>query len=202
MDYLISDIPYFQTPNDIFEMDLTNNQKMVYIYLCRCANNGKKAFPSMQTISDKCSIGKSTAKRSVYVLEEEGYITKQIRYKNGTNYSNVYKVDYGRVMVNLPSATVNLVGSTESRYKELPINKSLERNNISTSFENDGLDSFINDYCSERFGKQLRKSSSIVDLEVLQDMEREEIYEFLDDNVKTYDQCNLDYLATIQFRAM
>jgi hypothetical protein len=47
------EVPYFQVPNAIFEMDNLNlYEKSVYIYLCRCGNHGAQAFPSYQTIAD------------------------------------------------------------------------------------------------------------------------------------------------------
>ena len=90
MNYIISDIPYFQAPNDIFETDLTNNQKLIYLYLCRCTNNGKTAFPSYQTIANKCGMSKRNAIYCVKVLIERSFIVKQYRVKEGKNNSNLY----------------------------------------------------------------------------------------------------------------
>ena len=70
-------------------------------------------------------------------------------------------------------------------------------------FSNDGyLYNYLKKYTLERFDKTLRNTRNIIDIECLEDMEYEEVKEFLDDNIQTYDQCNLDYISTIQYRAM
>ncbi len=102
------DFPFFQAPNDIFNKDLIvidegeerkmkGNEKLVLLYLFRCVNNGKVAFPSYQTIAECCGINKRTAIKCIKVLVDSCYIIKKNRGKfeglqSSKNYSNVYNV--------------------------------------------------------------------------------------------------------------
>ncbi len=101
------DVPYFQVPNSIFDLDIIisavedvrgrkmrinremrASEKLVYIYLCRCANQGSRAFPSYADIARKCGISKRTAIRAIEVLRENGFLKKFTRRLQ----SNVYEL--------------------------------------------------------------------------------------------------------------
>ena len=101
-------VPYFQVPNSIFDLDLIisavedvhgrkkmkinremrASEKLIYIYLCRCANQGSRAFPSYADIAKKCGISKRTAMRAIEVLVENGFLKKFPRQLQ----SNVYEL--------------------------------------------------------------------------------------------------------------
>lgn len=93
----VKEIPYFQTPNDIFDKDLglDTYQKIIYVYLCRCGNNGATAFPGYTKIAKCCGMGRTAAIKHVKVLIEKGLILKHTRYDEAKdeNLSNVYEVD-------------------------------------------------------------------------------------------------------------
>jgi len=202
MDYLINEIPFFQTPNEIFECDLTSNEKIVFMYLCRCGNNGKKAFPSQQTIADKCSISKSTAKRAVNALVDNSYIIKERRFKEGYNKSNIYRVNYTRVTQNLPRVTMNLDRVTVNHYKELDIKNYEEKTNNLHLFQEDTHTILLalEDYTFKRFGKHIRKHdpNKIYNWMVLGfEDDTEEVF---DELITCYDNCNLDYLISVERR--
>lgn len=204
MDYLINEVPYFQTPNDIFECDLTSNEKIVFMYLCRCGNNGKKAFPSQQTIADKCSVSKSTAKRAVSILEWNGYIIKERRFKEGYNKSNIYRINYDRVTMNLPRVTENPCGVTVDHYKELSNKKYIEKTNILHHSDRmtSTLLNILNSFSLKTFGKPVRKHDpdKMYNWEELGYVEDEDIPALLQESITNYNYCNLDYLETIQGR--
>jgi DNA-binding transcriptional ArsR family regulator len=101
------DVPYFQVPNSIFDLDIIisvdetvrgrkmkvnremrASEKLIYIYLCRCANQGSRAFPSYADIARKCGISKRTAIRAIEVLRENGFLKKFSRRLQ----SNVYEL--------------------------------------------------------------------------------------------------------------
>lgn len=100
-------VPYFQVPNGIFDFDLnisdpkTNlprklspTEKLTYIYLCRCSNNGSTAFPSYNTIADKCGISRKTAMVAVKTLTDNNLISKQIRSKDYKHSeTNIYSIN-------------------------------------------------------------------------------------------------------------
>ena len=108
------DFPYFQCPNKIFDEDylpiydtvknITRNidvyEQMILIYLFRCCNNGKSAFPSYATISKKCRCSKRKAVLAVDNLFNSKYIIKKHRgfikdqeHQVNKNQSNVYYIN-------------------------------------------------------------------------------------------------------------
>jgi len=91
------EIPYFQVPNKIFDIDkgLTIYHKIVYLYLTRCANQGSTAFPSYSTIASRCSMSKRKAITTVQELVHKELLIKEIRMSDyqDMNLSNVYIVD-------------------------------------------------------------------------------------------------------------
>ena len=88
-------VPYFQVPNKIFDVEeLGKCEKLVYMYLARCGNQGSKAFPSYKTIADKCSMSRRKAIDAVKELKELGLVEKQERkYKPDTNKTNLYWIN-------------------------------------------------------------------------------------------------------------
>lgn len=103
-----AEIPYFQTPNSIFDLDIEviaeqrskikgvkevtvvkrpmkPHEKLVYIYMCRCGNNGGQAFPSYDKIAEKCGISRSSAIEVIKVLEKNNLIVKNYRQKLKSN---------------------------------------------------------------------------------------------------------------------
>ncbi len=199
-------VPYFQTPNEIFKMDLKTNEKLVYIYLCRCGNDGKNAFPSYQTIAKNCSIGKSTAIKCMNALVDKGLVVKQYRFKEGENYSNVYKVDYdlGGLPERLGGVAEKPGDITERPNKELDIKNQIEKNNNLHHSTNDGLSLYklLEAFSLDVFKKKLRKHNGSYDLECYNHMDGEDFTEMLYENIGSYDKCNFDYLQEIQFRFM
>ena len=94
LDQLKMEVPYFQVPNKIFDVEeIDTYEKLVYMYLARCANHGSTAFPSYNTIADKCSMSKRKAINCVKQLIEVGLIIKHSRkVEKDKNLSNVYEV--------------------------------------------------------------------------------------------------------------
>ena len=86
-----SDIkPFTMIKNAIIDSEniLSEHEKILYIVLLRYGN---KAFPSLSTLSKKCSFSKRTAQRTIDALIEKGLLKKKNRItkKNG-NTSNIY----------------------------------------------------------------------------------------------------------------
>lgn len=98
--YIKREVPFFQVDNEIFDLALPLNiyQKIVYIYLCRCSNQGAQAFPSYLTISKKCGMSRRKAIDTINELIELNLLQKEVRPKNNKeNLSNIY-------ILNEPSA--------------------------------------------------------------------------------------------------
>jgi predicted transcriptional regulator len=158
MNKIIMEVPFFQVPNDIFELGLSTNEMMVFFYLARCGNNGKVAFPSYNTIADKTGTSKSTVIRVIKNLEEKGLIVKQIRkdYETGRNKSNTYKVAVNLSQLKNDGVTQtqgivserNKDSVTVKPNKELSINNNIDKeiNNIHTLEKHKSDEEVFNKY--------------------------------------------------------
>lgn len=103
-DVIKMEVPYFQTPNDIFDLEIEikaeqikkngdkketvivkrpmkPQEKLVYIYFCRCGNNGSRTFPSYNKIANKCGLSRRTAIDAVGILKNNNFIVKRFRQK-------------------------------------------------------------------------------------------------------------------------
>jgi len=76
-NFMTTTTPYFYAYNAIFDAPVSSSAKLVYTYLCKCANAEGKCFPSHKNISDVCGIGVTTIKKSLNELESAGLIKIQ-----------------------------------------------------------------------------------------------------------------------------
>jgi len=84
---------WFWDSNEIFSSDLSAYAKLVRLYLARCANGDRQAFPSYNRIAKDCGISRDTAKRAIAELEDKGWIVKNIQIKDdGEHSSNIYSL--------------------------------------------------------------------------------------------------------------
>lgn len=92
------EVPYFQSPNSIFEVEgLTTYELATYLYLCRCGNQGSKIFPSYADIAYKINASAKTAQRAIQGLIDKKLIIKHNAYKkskhgNLSKASNIYEI--------------------------------------------------------------------------------------------------------------
>ena len=96
IDMIKFEVPFFQAPNGIFDLnlDIKTNTKLVYLYLCRCGNNGADAFPSYNKIAEVCGIGRRTAIDCVQELVDVNLLYKEGRKnEKGEATSNLYIVN-------------------------------------------------------------------------------------------------------------
>lgn len=107
---------YFKCDNNIFTVKgATRFAKLVYGYLCRCANKFGRSFPSHKDIAEKCSISVATVKRAIENLIACGLLNKECRTKDdGAKTSNLYTVIEPVVPVNKHSSQGNNPQFTKS----------------------------------------------------------------------------------------
>ena len=92
-DALIFESPYFQAPNDIFEVPgLDVYEKLIYLYLCRVGNSGNRIFPAYPDIAQKASCSPRKAQDSVGKLCTMRLIGK-IKNPQGSHLSNTYQIN-------------------------------------------------------------------------------------------------------------
>lgn len=77
---------YSMIPNEIFDAELTENQKIVLMYLFRLGNNGAPIFPSYPTIGAKCGMSRPVAINTIRELESLGIISKKKRHGGSNEY--------------------------------------------------------------------------------------------------------------------
>jgi len=85
---------WFYSYNMIFEQDISMQAKLIYLYLCRCADEEGQSFPSHSTIGEKCGIkSRQTVINALKELESIGLLTKENRNReDGGQTSNLYTI--------------------------------------------------------------------------------------------------------------
>ena len=85
---------FFMGPNAIFDQPISEHGKIIYLYLCRCADGDGNSFPSHSTIGEKCGIkSRQTVINGLRELEEARLLTKKSqRRANGGQTSNLYTI--------------------------------------------------------------------------------------------------------------
>lgn len=83
---------FFTSPDAIFDTDASLHGKMVYLYLCRCADSQAQSFPSIADICQKTGMKRTKCCESLNELEERGLLTREARYKGDSKErsSNLY----------------------------------------------------------------------------------------------------------------
>lgn len=139
MDQVSFETGYFFGPNEIFDHEKTDvYEKLVYLYLCRCANNSTSAFPSYQTIAEKCSMSRRKAVNVIDSLVEKKLLSKTVRRGDEKNQSNLYKVLSASAHHAPPSAQhapplvhdMHHPSAHGAPYKELFINNQFIKNQV------------------------------------------------------------------------
>jgi len=81
---------YFST---IYNDNLPIRAKAVYMYLRDRANEKRSCWPGINRIASDLEISRSTVKRALGDLMQNGYIEKELRYRvNGSYSSNLYTI--------------------------------------------------------------------------------------------------------------
>ena len=84
---------YFKVRSDIFDLQLTEKEIIVYMYLCSCSNKENECYPSLRQIAAACSISQSSVKSAMKELIERNLIIKDNQYReNGGRRNNLYKI--------------------------------------------------------------------------------------------------------------
>ncbi|MCL6612340.1 MAG: helix-turn-helix domain-containing protein, partial [Peptococcaceae bacterium] len=78
---------WFWDSNEVFNSGLSVNAIVVRLYLARCANGERQAWPSLNTIARSCGISKPTVIKALKELEEKGWITKKIQRRASLEYT-------------------------------------------------------------------------------------------------------------------
>ena len=134
---------YFKSPNNIFDIDISNIEKTIYLYLCRCSDCKGESYPSYASITKACGISESSAKRGIKKLVERGLITKKKRYKEDKSgkyeqTSNIYTLCElpSGISMTLPECHTDTTPSVSVTPEEQPNIKEFLRRNYFKSPNN------------------------------------------------------------------
>lgn len=85
---------WFYSYNMIFDQPISEHAKIVFLYLCRCADSEGQSFPSYKKIGSQCSIkSRQTVLNAIKELESIGLLTRESRKnKDGGQTSNLYTI--------------------------------------------------------------------------------------------------------------
>lgn len=84
---------YFKVRADIFELDLSEIETVVYMYLCSCTNKCGECYPSIRQIAEACGVSQTSVKTAIKQLIEKGLILKINQYReDGGKRNNLYKL--------------------------------------------------------------------------------------------------------------
>ena len=70
----------FYVGSEVWDDKLGPSAKLVFTYLCRCANRTGDCFPSVRVIGEGCGISKRTVQRALRELELAGAVAVEERY--------------------------------------------------------------------------------------------------------------------------
>lgn len=141
---IVMEVPYFQVPNDVFEIGLDKHELLVYFYLARCSNQGSKAFPSYNKIAEKTGMSRRKAIDCVKSLEEKKLILKEVRYNHEgqKNYSNLYRVEHNISEI-VGSASCALGGELHAPNKELDYKEPKKHLHFLKDTENEYISEYL-----------------------------------------------------------
>lgn len=138
---------YFMAPNELFDLNITIYEKMVYIYICRCGNNST-AFPSYNTIAKKSGMSRSKAIDVVSSLQKMELIKKYSRKnEHDESQTNIYEIVPPGVQHASPGVRQTPPSIQDTPYKELS-NKKINKNYKGAEFNSTPHFSF-NEYLIE-----------------------------------------------------
>lgn len=84
---------YFKVRADIFELKLSGNEVVVYMYLCSCANKNNECYPSIRQVAEACGIGQTSVKITLKKLIDCNLINKINQFReDGGKRNNLYRI--------------------------------------------------------------------------------------------------------------
>ncbi len=91
--FMISGDYYFKVRADIFELDLTEIETVVYMYLCSCANKDNECYPSINCIAASCGVSQTSVKCAIKKLCGKQLILKSNQFReDGGKRNNLYRL--------------------------------------------------------------------------------------------------------------
>lgn len=84
---------YFTLPNKIFEEGLTPNEFVVYSFLVKSKNKRNQSYWSVSSMANYCGICTATCRKTLYSLQDKGYVNISKRFLDNAQQTNIYTVN-------------------------------------------------------------------------------------------------------------
>lgn len=86
-------LPFTIIEDSIIEdLDISKHGLLVYLVLCKHADQNGKCFPSIGTVAKFCRCAKSSAQEGIAELIKKGYIEKKVKFEKKRQSSNLYTI--------------------------------------------------------------------------------------------------------------
>ena len=84
---------HFRADNAVFDMPVSKQAKLLYLYLCRCADEYGRSFPSVSNMAWACSMSETLVRKAIRELEQAQVVIVSVRQRaNGSQTSNLYHI--------------------------------------------------------------------------------------------------------------
>lgn len=77
---------YFKAPNQLFDLNISANAKLILLNLCRRASKTGSSFPSRKKIASDCSMGVRTVDKGIQELVSKEVIKKNLNLGKSNTY--------------------------------------------------------------------------------------------------------------------
>lgn len=84
---------YFILPNKIFDEGLTPIEFVVYSFLVKAKDKQSRSYWSFTNIAHYCGICDATCRKTLYALQDKGYVNISKRFLDNAQQTNVYTVN-------------------------------------------------------------------------------------------------------------
>lgn len=205
--FIRMEIPFFQTPNSIFDLEfnvievtkeerierkLKAHEKLVYIYLCRCANNNQgQAFPSYNKIAKTCCISRRSAINAIDVLKENKLIYKKIRLKKDSEIqdTNQYFIsNFTSESHALPSAPVAPTPVHDMHPRSAPDapKKELYKKNYIKKDIYSLVINYLNQKAGTNYRATTKKTMNLINVRIGEKFTEEDFYKVIDNKISEW----------------
>lgn len=158
--------PFTIIDNDIVDSkDLSGQEKLVYMILCRHADEKQSCYPSYNTIAEKAGLSRRKAIDVIANLIEKGLLEKKLqRHGNGDNTANLYRLlplhgagDSPPNAQDAPASEPPAPPSESPAPKQDPIKKDPYNKNQSINLIGDGLIEHLGEHFSRPYFAEFEK---------------------------------------------
>lgn len=84
---------YFILPNKIFDEGLSPIEFVVYSFLVKSKDKRNQSYWSVSSMANYCGICAATCRKTLYALQDKGYLHISKRFLDNAQQTNIYTVN-------------------------------------------------------------------------------------------------------------